>query len=1026
MPRSEVTYMCAINEFKNIVKNSVFVKIADLNIEAYCTKEPTTYENRMSGEKKTLKVGDCWGDMFDCAWFHVTANIPKECSVGNGVFAPKIEDLFIVMDMSGEACIYDKDGNPYRGLTTRCALYEQWINTHHKKTCEIAPFVNNGKIDIWMDCGANDVLGSLYNNAILLEANLAMKNPNFYKLNYDLEVLCEMADLMPQDNPRTAQIREALYTASKEIITGTNLRSGVNHIGAPEKTKEIKIGDEASAKRALDILAPVLAKRAGDTPITHNMVGHSHIDLAWLWPIRETIRKCTRTFSTVMRNFDRYPDYKFVQSQAQAYNWIKDGYPVLFNQIKEKVKEGRWEVNGGMWVEADGNVASGESFVRQFLYGKRFFKDEFGVNSEVCHLPDTFGYSGALPQIIKEAGLNYFLFQKMDVNMHNKFPYHSFKWRGIDGTEILAHRPPVGTYQSNCLPHSMFYTEKNYMEKAVSEHVLALFGIGDGGGGPGEEHLERINRQKDLYGVCKNTTSTSIDFFKKLETEKDKFNTWIGEMYLEYHQGTLTSQARNKKWNRTMEFALRNVEILSTWGAIASDIGYKASEIEKVWKEVLLYQFHDILPGSSIKRVYDESLARYEALYKEVSEISNNVFDNLNLDTTGFNKPVAVLNTLSWERDELVKVDNTWVKASAPSMGYNVVELAEAVYNTPSVTKNSLENNKIKVTFADNGNIVSLFDKISNKEVIKTPSNKLVIHEDTIDAWDMYADYNERQSYDVDLIGSEIGTDGPIAFIKQTYKYNNSTITQKIVLKDNDSQLDFDTEVDWREANKMLRVYFDVNINAEYSRSDIQFGNIKRSLHDYTTWDMAKYEICAHKWIDISEKRYGVALLNDCKYGHSAKGSLMSINLLRSTSYPDPEADMAVHNFKYALYPHAGDYEDGLVVARGYEFNAPLCVKPITSSNNKVNGSNYSFIKTNSNNLVIEAVKKAEDSNNIIVRIYECYEDTKDVEISFGFDVKSASLVNLLEEVKEKLEVKNNTVTVKTAPYKIITLLLEI
>ncbi|MBQ0105417.1 MAG: alpha-mannosidase [Armatimonadetes bacterium] len=1003
---SKMTFTRAMEEFVRITENSVYSHIADIKITAYLSKEPLKWEDREKGKKVNLNIGDIWGDRYDCAWFLAEAEIPQNIDP---------EELFLIIDLSGEGCVFTDEGVPYRGLTTRCALYEQWIGKHHKKVCETAPFIKNNKLTMWIDCGANDMLGSCYDRGHLLEAYIGRKNESFYRLNYDIDVLLNLAENLYPDDPRKAQIEHALYEASKCVPTGANIRSGVNYMGSPDPTTEITQGTAEQAEKALKILKPYLNKKAGDTAITHHMVGHSHIDLAWLWPIRETKRKCQRTFSTVLRNMEKYSNYRFVQSQAQAYQWIKDEHPALFSQIKAKVKEGRWEANGGMWVEADGNLASGESFVRQFLYGKRFFRKELGEDCKVCHLPDTFGYNGALPQIIKEAGMEYFLFQKLMVNMYNKFPYNSFIWKGIDGSEILCHMPPCNTYQSNALPECNLRAERNYAEKAVSGHVLSLYGIGDGGSGPGEEHLERIERQKNLAGVGRNIMSSSIDFFRTLEKEKKNFSTWYGEMYLEFHQGTLTTQAKNKWFNRHIEIALRNLEILSVFAKIYKNIPYNKTKYEKIWKEVLLYQFHDILPGSSIKRVYDESIERYTLLYDRINSYISELLKKL-----ACGKAYTFANTLGFDRKEIIKIDEKWTECTIPALSCISEECLRDVKKSVKVTAKTLENSLIKITFAENGSL-EIYDKEEKRNVFASPSDRFVIYQDTTDAWDMYADYRERDCEFPKLSHLKLYSDGPVGVAEAEYTYRKSVIRKKIILKPDTKLTEIECTADWQENNKMLRVCFSPDIETDYTRSEIQFGNIKRNCKDFTEWDKAKYEICAHKWIDMSEKYYGVAILNDCKYGHCAKNNFISVNLLRSTSYPDPNADRGTHTFRYAILPHSGDYIEGKVIETAYAFNCPILAEKTETG---IADTVKSFI-TLPDHLIPETIKEAEDSEDIIIRLYEAKEKTEISNIKFGIPVKKVYLTDILENIKKELPVKDNSIKIKTAPFKIYTLKLE-
>ncbi|MBO7385353.1 MAG: alpha-mannosidase, partial [Clostridia bacterium] len=488
-------------------------------------------------------------------------------------------DVVLLIDVNGEGCIVDKNGVPVLGITNKASDFDRNHGEPGKRVCPLfLPAKGGEEIDVWMDAGLNDLFGNLHDNGVIKEADIAVRNNAILSLYYDVEVLEEMSRVLPQDRARTCLIREKLYEVATRVTEWT----------------------EEAALWAKEVLRPCLEAKGGDSALTLSAIGHSHLDLAWLWPLRETKRKGMRTFATVMHYFDLYPEYQFVQSQAQLYDWIKELQPALYAKVKRKAAEGRWEPNGAMWVEPDCNMPCGESFVRQFLYGQKFFKQEFGRYCDVCFLPDTFGYSAALPQIIKGAGVKYFTTQKMSWNSVNRFPYQSFTWQGMDGSDVLAHMLPEQNYLSSAMPRAIKMNEENYYEKGKSSHALMLFGIGDGGGGPSEEHLERIKRQKNLPGQIPIVQETTSQFFKKLETEQDRLPRWVGEMYLEYHQGTLTTQARSKKWNRKTELGLRDAELISAAAETLGGPGYPAEELEKVWKEALLYQFHDILPGSSI------------------------------------------------------------------------------------------------------------------------------------------------------------------------------------------------------------------------------------------------------------------------------------------------------------------------------------------------------------------------------------------------------------------------------------------
>ncbi len=477
----------------------------------------------------------------------------------------------------------------------------------------------------------------------------------------------DLLPLLPPDSARAAEIREALAAA----------RGALHKFSAAE------------AERARALLAPALGKRGDDAGVTVSAVGHAHIDLAWLWPLRETVRKSARTFATALALMERYPDYVFGASQPQQYDWVKRHHPGLYARIKERVAEGRWEPQGAMWVEADLNLTGGEALVRQILYGKRFFRDEFGVEPACLWEPDVFGCSGAVPQLLAKSGVEFFMTQKLSWNWVTRHPHHTFWWEGIDGSKVLAHFPPEDTYNSSAAPRAVHKAATSFLEKSVSDRVLLLFGIGDGGGGPGEEHLEFLAREKNLAGLAPVVQEPSHAFFRHIAKDAARYPTWRGELYLERHQGTYTTQARSKRYNRKLELALRELEFASAMAAELAGHVYPHARLEEIWKEVLLYQFHDILPGSSIARVYDESLARYAALAAEIAELTA-AADATLLGAIGRGaavRPVTVLNSLSWQRDEWLRLGAGWVRASVPPLGYAVIDEAAAQSFAPPLRR---------------------------------------------------------------------------------------------------------------------------------------------------------------------------------------------------------------------------------------------------------------------------------------------------------------------------------------------------
>jgi len=848
------------------------------------------------------------------------------------------------------------------------------------------------------------LFGNYTDNGILKEAHIAICNGEMRALLYDFDVLFGLMKVLPENSARAHSIFHALNKASLVLNDFTE--------------------DEALLARK--ILLPELQKKGGDPSLSISAIGHAHIDLAWLWPIRETKRKAARTFSTALMMMDKYPDYVFGASQPQLYAWVKENYPELYKKIKKKIAKGRWEPQGGMWVEADTNVSGGEALVRQLLYGKRFFKQEFNKGMRVLWLPDVFGYSGALPQLLRKSGIDYFMTIKLSWNVHNKFPHHTFIWKGIDGSEVLAHMPPEGTYNSEASPLSIKKAENEYIDKGVATECLMLFGIGDGGGGPGESHLERLQREKNLDGLPPVKQEPSINFFDRLNTARASYKTWVGELYLEKHQGTLTSQSRNKRCNRKTEIALRELEFISTVAHVRGSRIYPDAVLEDLWKETLLYQFHDILPGSSIKRVYSESLNRY----KEMSDIIS-AYLKLAYSSVFPNTPV-VYNTLSWHRTQWIKHKDSWFKVTVPPMGYAPLKIIKQDYSKDAFAEadsNSLENDILRVIFGEDGSITSVFDKEAGSEVLKhgAKGNVLTVYHDHGDAWDFSIQYNKRPSMRFNLEASHYEKDGPRVVMYQTYTYGNSRIEQSIMLTNGSRRIDFETKAYWQEDNKMLRTSFPVDISAMDATCDIQFGSIKRPTHENTSFDMAKYEISAQKWVDISQPDYGVALLNDCKYGYCVNGNTLDLNLLRSPGYPDESADRGEHLFTYSLYPHLGDHITGKVNQAAYELNMPLTIQEshMSSSFPENYGESFSFIELDNDSVVVEAVKKAEDSEDVIIRLYECNGSTVPVKMKLGITPESVFLTNLMEQELQEAKLKDNIIEIDFKPFEIITLKLK-
>ena len=806
-------------------------------------------------------------------------------------------------------------------------------------------------------------------------------------------------------------------------------------------------------------------------------VGHTHIDCAWLWTLRVTEDKAVRSFSTVLELMKEYPEYVFMSSQPQLYKYVKKNAPDVYEQIKERVKEGRWEPDGGMFVEADCNIASGEALVRQFVHGQRFFKEEFGVDNEILWLPDVFGYSAALPQILQKCGIPYFMTTKISWNEFNKMPYDTFEWEGIDGSRVLTHFVPTRdynkaaveggtetehftTYNGYINPSQMKGAWARYSQKYLNEEVLCSFGFGDGGGGPTKDMLENQRRlAKGLPGMPRTKMSTAKEFFHVLDkhvTDKKYLPTWVGELYLEYHRGTYTSMARNKKFNRKAEFAYQNEEMYAMLDAQTAGGAYPEKELHEGWEVILRNQFHDILPGSSIKEVYDDSKAEYEGIFAENKALTDATLAHIAAGVKAPKHSLVVYNPNSAAAYDLVTftvpegmgepavydgetklavqktADGTYVffAAGVPGKGYKTyIVKEEAADTTPSmeVSTEVMENEYFKVEYNEKGQFAKIYDKKADRDILKPgkAGNVIVSYEDrphNYDAWDVNNYYTEK-SWDIDQVSAmEVVENGPVrACVKVERKYLDSTITQFIYLYHDIPRIDIKNVIDWKEHQIFVKDYFPIDVHTNEATFDIQYGNVKRDTHDNTSWDFAKFEVCHHKWMDVSEDGYGVSMLNDCKYGVGVRNGVIGMSMLKSAIHPNPEADKELHEFTYSIYPHQGGWREAGTVKQAYQINNPLTYSWKENEGGTL-APEYSLVSSDKDNAVIEVVKKAEDSDAVIVRLYECYNRRTPVTLIFGKELTSVVECNMMEEGADPVEFTGNQATFEMKPYEIKTL----
>jgi alpha-mannosidase len=794
-------------------------------------------------------------------------------------------------------------------------------------------------------------------------------------------------------------------------------------------------------------------------------VGHSHIDMAWLWRLSHTREKASRTFSTVLHLMHQYPEYHFMHTSPQLYKFLKDDYPQIYQQVQRRVKEGRWEVTGGMWVEADTNLTSGESLIRQFLYGRRFIREEFGQETNILWLPDVFGYPASLPQIAVKSGMKYFLTSKISWSQFNRFPYDTFSWRGLDGTEILSHfittpeeNSPFFTYNGPFEPADVKGIWENYRQKEVNDELLFLYGWGDGGGGPTREMLENAKALTNLPGMPVVKLDTSEAYFARLEKrlKQQALPVWDGELYLEYHRGTYTSQASIKKANRYSEVLYHDAEWLNALGQIMGILpSFSEDKLRDGWELILLNQFHDILPGSSILEVYEDSREQY----KRIEEIGTNVFEN------AYNRLVECLpchenslvafNSLSWERGglvvlplsslgelnketiQIVEVENEpsvlLEIPPTPSMGYAVHSLESAIPDsfTPSnidISEDRMENRFYRIQFNKVGQIISIYDKRLDREVLakNERGNVLQVFEDkplAFDAWDIDIYYQEKMLEVQDLVERRVIENGPLrGVLSLGWRFGESIINQKVMIYRNSPRIDFKTNIEWREQQALMKTAFPVAVRSTRATYDIQFGNVERPTHWNTSWDYARFETVGHKWVDLSEGDYGVSMLNDCKYGHDIKDNVIRLTLLKSAIEPDKTADKGSHSFTYSLVPHAGGWREGNIPREAYELNYPIHVIAVDRQQESNEPRILSLASLSASHVMLETVKRAEEGESWIFRVYE-FEQRRNnaVKLYFGKEIKLAQECNLVEEGCLPVTFSEKEIGFSILPYEIKT-----
>ncbi len=883
------------------------------------------------------------------------------------------------------------------------------------------------------------------------------------------------------DAARGLAANSATRVAILKTLDETCLKLNFRQDGGPEFYKSCQEAYQLLSS-GLDLLARESGAVSAEWQPHITATGHAHIDVAWLWQLAHTRIKAANTFTTALYHMDRYPHFIFTQSQPQLYQFIKEDHPEIYSRIKEKVAKGQWEAEGAMWVEADSNLTGGESLVRQFLFGQRFFRKEFGYTSKVLWLPDAFGFSPVLPQLIKGAGAEYFITTKISWNDTNRLPVDTFWWQGLDGTEVLAYFITAQTedgfssttYNGDMRPYVLARTWEMYQQKDLNRELLLAYGYGDGGGGPTREMIEAAARlskpfSREIPTGGPGKVAAFMDRLKEKVGNNPDLPHWVGELYLEFHRGTYTSQGKVKRGNRLAERDLHNAELLAALAFSSGGLAYPQESLNQAWKIVLTHQFHDILPGSSIGGVYSDA----EKYYAQVSAVTTRVINASQEFLAGriaaSQGSLVVFNTLCWPRDALVELEKseftgqnlpsqelengkvlTLLKA-LPSLGFQVFPPGkgreippENSSNKVSITASpeSMESPFYLIELNRKGQITRLLDKQgfggAGREVIKQGerANVFQLFEDKpvhYDAWNI-DDFYEQKTWELDkLVSAEVIEQGFLrAGLKLTWDYEGRTkVIQKIFIYGNSRRIDFVTEVEWAERQTLFKVAFPVEIHSGKATAEVQFGNLERTTHRNTGWDRARYETCAQKWFDLSEGDYGVAVLNDCKYGYDVYGKTLRLTLLKGPISPDPQGDLGPHEFTYSLLPHAGNWFEGEVHKEAYELNYPVLSvikngEPGPSLPPGLPGS-LSLLEVDRKNVVVETVKKAEDNLGLIVRLYECANQRGPFQLKLSFKAKSVKETNLLEEEIQELELSENGTLIKSEirPFEVKTFLIS-
>lgn len=995
-----------VKHWMAVLEKEFYEPLGEIALEGFETMDMLAPEEAERGSFAPMAPGTPWGPRWGYLWLRGEIALPESA-----------EGQMIVMDLrqGGEATVF-VDG---KAFGTRRA---EWVSVPHHYICDqiltrdakpgerhhllIEAYAGHGYPGEENDgCATGPVRPGDYapepdetRRQRMGVSTYGVWHEDAYQLWLDVRTIADLLESVDADSLRAMKLEEALERFTLDVDF--------------EQAREGRLADYRAAR---EMLAPVLAAHNGSTAPRMAAIGNAHLDVCWLWPYRETQRKVARTFAQQIRLMDLYPQYKFIQSQPETYQICKELYPELYERIKEKIRAGQWIADGSMWVEPDTNMTSGESLIRQIMHGKRFYKDEFDVDCQLLWLPDTFGYSAALPQILRGCGVKYLTTQKIfwTYNGSDPFPYHYFTWEGMDGTAVTSFLHMDYTSRTDAKTTNDRW--KNRVQKRDLDSFLLPFGYGDGGGGPCRDHIEFALRQKDLEGAPKVDFAAPQDFFEDMAQKGAPKNKYVGELYFQCHRGTYTSQAAIKRGNRKSEIALREAEMWSA--AAAGKIAYPAEKLNRTWKHVLLNQFHDILPGSSIARVYEEA----RKLYGEILTDAQEMADGARSALTSGGEGVTYFNSLGWERRALVKQNGEYGYAVLPPCGWS------------SEVDTTLPKYPVLVCLMDDGAILgnglmtvelnALGEIIGcehmGRRCLGGKGNELRLYKDVprkFDAWDidsMYAMQPVDMGCDATMEIAE--QTAHRCAVKVTRRFGKSVIEQEIALEADSTRIDFITHVNWQETHRLLKAAFVTGIHANEAINEIQFGYVKRPTHRSRPYDADRFEVCNHRYTALCDESRGAAVLNESKYGVSTENDEISLTLLRAATCPDLHADKGEHDFTYSYYVWDGPFMNSRVVREGYELNVPVTQAAGASEP-------FSLLRVDAPNVIIDTVKLAEDgSGDMIVRLYESkHADTK-VRLTFGFGAAQVHICDMLENPTERLCVGNGGVALSMRAFEVKT-----